>query len=168
LLQFSSFQPQCFRKPLHRNGTTKGSILKADKKSNEALVAFKEAVKLKSDYKEAWYEMGWCQNDTKDYGGAIASLTKARSLWPGIYKVYFELGYAFEKINSIDSAISNYNQCLQITTTNAGVYRQLGTFFTTKTTMKLHLIIFRNMKNLPRVPSLITYIGFVKGLCKMQ
>src|SRR5574339_1226524 len=75
----------------------KGSKLKTEKKANEALVAFKEAVKLKSDYKEAIYEMGWCQNDTKDYVGAIASLTKARSLWPGIAKIHFELGYAFEK-----------------------------------------------------------------------
>jgi len=76
--------------------------------------------------------MGWCQNDTKDYVGAIASLRKARSLWPDVYKILFELGYAFEKINSIDSAINNYNQCLQITTTNGGVYKQLGYIYYNK------------------------------------
>ena len=104
----------------------KGVSLRTEKKSHEALAAFKEAVKLKSDYKEALYEMGWCQNDTKDYVGAIASLRKARVLWPEVAKLHFELGYAFDKINSIDSAIINYNQCLQISSTYSGAYRQLG------------------------------------------
>jgi tetratricopeptide (TPR) repeat protein len=83
--------------------------------------------------------MGWCQNDTKDYVGAIASLRKARSLWPDVYKIHFELGYAFEKINSIDSAINNYNECLQITTTNGGVYKQLGTIYYNKNNYSLAL-----------------------------
>jgi tetratricopeptide (TPR) repeat protein len=107
----------------------KGAKLKNENKSSEALAAFKEAVKLKSDYKEAIYEMGWCQNDTKDYVGAIASLTKARTLWPGIAKVHFELGYAFDKINSIDSAFNNYNQALQINNTYSLAYKQLGTIY---------------------------------------
>lgn len=105
----------------------KGVKLKNEKKSSEALGAFKEAVKLRSDYKEAIYEMGWCQNDTKDYVGAIASLTKARALWPGVAKVHFELGYAFDKISSLDSAINNYNLCLQINNTYSLAYKQLGT-----------------------------------------
>jgi tetratricopeptide (TPR) repeat protein len=117
----------------------KGINLKNDKKSAEALLAFKETVKLRSDHKEAWYEMGWCQNDTKDYVGAIASLRIARSLWPDVYKIHFELGYAFEKINSIDSAINNYNECLQITTTNGGVYKQLGTIYYNKNNYSLAL-----------------------------
>ena len=104
----------------------KGVNLRAEKKSHEALTAFKEAVKLKSDYKEALYEMGWCQNDTRDHVGAIASLRKARELWPGTAKLHFELGYAFDKINSTDSAINNYNECLQISSTYSGAHRQLG------------------------------------------
>src|ERR1043165_3210958 len=122
----------------------KGNQLKTDKNSKEALLAFKEAIKLNPDYKEAIYEMGWCQNDTKDYVGAIASLKKANSLWPDVYKIHFELGYAFEKINSIDSAISNYNQCLQINTTNSGVYKQLGTIYYNKENYPLALQHFTN------------------------
>jgi tetratricopeptide (TPR) repeat protein len=117
----------------------KGISLKNEKKTKEALSAFKEAVKLKSDHKEALYEMGWCQNDTKDYVGALVSLKKAKELWPGIYKIHFEIGYAFEKLGSIDSAISNYNQCLLITTANAGVYKQLGTIYYNKDNYTLGL-----------------------------
>ena len=105
----------------------RGVNLKAEKKSHEAITAFKEAIKLKSDYKEAIYEMGWCQNDTKDYVGAIASLRKARTLWAVIPKVHFELGYAFDKLNLIDSAMVSYNECLRLKPDYSLAYKQLGT-----------------------------------------
>lgn len=130
----------------------KGTKLKNDKNSKEALQAFKEAVKLNPDYKEAVYETGWCQNDTKDYVGAIASLRKARSLWADVYKIHFELGYAFEKINSIDSAIINYNKCLQITTTNPGVYRQLGYIYYNKDDYETGLGHFQKYEEFAKSP----------------
>lgn len=104
----------------------KGLKLKGEKRAADAIVAFKEAVKLKSDYKEAWYEMGWCQNDVKDYGGAVFSLDKARSLWPGVPKLHFELAYAFEKTNKNDSAIYHYNHVLQLKSDYASAYKQLA------------------------------------------
>ncbi|HET6769522.1 MAG TPA: tetratricopeptide repeat protein [Chitinophagaceae bacterium] len=104
----------------------KGVKLKSEKRAADAIIAFKEAVKIKSDYKEAWYEMGWCQNDVKDYGGAILSLNKARSLWPGVPKLHFELAYAFEKTNKNDSAVYHYNQVLQLKSDYASAYKQLG------------------------------------------
>lgn len=130
----------------------KGTSLRAEKKSHEALAAFKEAVKLKSDYKEALYEMGWCQNDTKDYVGAIASLRKARVLWPDVAKLYFELGYAFDKINSIDSAIINYNQCLHISSTYSGAYRQLGYIFYKKDEYETALNYFQKYEEYAKNP----------------
>jgi tetratricopeptide (TPR) repeat protein len=110
----------------------KGTRLKADKRANDAILSFKEAIKLKIDYKEAWYEMGWCQNDVKDYTGAINSLKKARSLWTEIPKIHFELGYAFEKTNSIDSAMTQYNQALQLNNTYSLAYKQLGYIYYNK------------------------------------
>lgn len=130
----------------------KGVKLKNEKKAGEALAAFKEAVKLQRDYKEAIYEMGWCQNDTKDYVGAIASLTRARTLWPGIAKVHFELGYAFDKINSIDSAINNYNQCLQISSTYSGAYRQLGYIYYNKSEYETALRNFMKYQEFAKSP----------------
>ena len=110
----------------------KGVKLKGEKNPGDAINALKEAVKLKSDYKEAWYEMGWCQNDIKDYSGAKNSLIKARALWTGEPKVHFELGYAFEKTNSIDSAINQYNQVLQLNNTYSSAYKQLGHIYYNK------------------------------------
>ncbi|HET9746108.1 MAG TPA: tetratricopeptide repeat protein [Chitinophagaceae bacterium] len=137
--------------------------LKNEKKASEALAAFKEAVKLKSDYKEAIYEMGWCQNDTKDYVGAIASLTKARSLWPGTAKIHFELGYAFEKINSHDSAINNYNQCLQISDAYSSAYRQLGYIYYSKGEYETALKNFMKYQEFARSPITDYFYWYRKG-----
>ena len=104
----------------------KGVKLKSEKRPIDAIAAFKEAVKLKSDYKEAWYEMGWCQNDIKDYNGALTSLSNARALWTGIPKLHFEMGYAFEKTSKHDSAIYHYNQVLQLKSDYASAYKQLA------------------------------------------
>ena len=87
-----------------------GVQLKDAKKSAEALAKFRKAVELKPGYTAALYEMGWCQNDTKDYTGALSSLRKARLAWYTIPKVHFELGFAFEKTNLTDSAIESYNK----------------------------------------------------------
>ncbi len=103
-----------------------GVKLKEARNSAAAMVKFKEAIKLKPDYTEALYNLGWCQNDTKDYTGAIISLRKARDGWSTIAKVHFELAYAFEKTNMTDSAIRSYNTCLLYKDDYSLAYKQLG------------------------------------------
>src|SRR4026209_896798 len=68
-----------------------GVKLKDEKKITEAYDKFKQAVALKPDYTAAIYEMGWCQNDGKDYQAAMNSLRKARVGWPYLPKIHFEL-----------------------------------------------------------------------------
>ena len=106
-----------------------GVKLKNEKKPQEAITSFKEAVRLKADYHAAWYEMGWCMNDTKDYTGALASLRKARTGWSSVPKVHYELGYAFDKLNLTDSAIKEYNKCLDLNGEYSLAYKQLGTIY---------------------------------------
>ena len=103
-----------------------GNALKTDKKIPEAIAAYKQAVKADPTHREAWYNMGWCQNDTKDYTGALTSLRKARGFGYKTAAMYFELGYAFTKLSMNDSAIRNYNLCLEINPTYSLVFKQLG------------------------------------------
>jgi len=105
----------------------KGNDLKGEMKIKEALAAYKEATRLDPNYSAAWYEMGWCSNDLKDYTGAISYLRKARPMWSSIPKVYFELGYAFEKTEKLDSATANYNRCLELKPDYSLAHKQLGT-----------------------------------------
>jgi tetratricopeptide (TPR) repeat protein len=103
-----------------------GADLKDQKKSVEASVKFQKALELKPDYTEARYEWAWCQNDLKDYEGAIVNLKKVRTVWYNIPKVYFELGYAFEKTGKQDSAIAAYTKCLELKPDYSLAHKQLG------------------------------------------
>ncbi len=103
-----------------------GLQLKTDKKASEALQKFKQAIVLKSDYAEALYESGWCQNDLKLYTDAIRSFRAARPYMAKIPKLYFELGYAFEKNGQKDSAIENYQKCLELKPDYSLCFKQLG------------------------------------------
>src|SRR5688572_16219862 len=104
----------------------KGNELRTQKKYADAVVAYKNALAIDPKNKEARYELGWCQNELKEYNNAITTLRNARELWPTSPRVFFELAYAFEKTNNTDSAIANYNRCLDINTSYSGAYRQLG------------------------------------------
>ena len=105
---------------------TEGVKLKEEKKVAEALEKFKQALIINANYTDALYQAGWCQNELKNYYSAIDYLRKARQVWSVIPKVYFELGYAFEKSGSIDSAIKCYTRCLDLKPDYANASKQLG------------------------------------------
>jgi tetratricopeptide (TPR) repeat protein len=130
----------------------KGLKLKIEKKSSEALKAFQQALKLKSNYPEALYESGWCQNDLKDYAAALKSLRQVRPYWPSVPKVYFELGYAFEKIENFDSAKVNFNYCLQLKPDYALAHMRLGYIAFNKDENQSALLHFQNYEKNSKTP----------------
>jgi tetratricopeptide (TPR) repeat protein len=89
-----------------------GLQLKADKKYPEAKEKFLSALQLKPGYPEALFELGWCENETREYSKAINHLKELAIIWPDMPKVFFELGYAYEKLGNADSAVIAYNRCL--------------------------------------------------------
>ena len=103
-----------------------GLALKKENNNKAAYEKFKLAVQAKPDYTEAIYEMGWCQNDMKDYTNALISFRKILNTWAQIPKLNFETGYALEKLNRTDSAIYYYNACLKLKPDYSLAYKQLG------------------------------------------
>ena len=103
-----------------------GVKLKNDGDISGALKKFTEATRIKPDYTAAFYEIGWCSNDLKDYPTAIAVLRKVVPVWTDIPKCFFELGYAFDKTLQTDSAVYYYNKCLALKSDYSSVYKQLG------------------------------------------
>lgn len=103
-----------------------GIRLKDEKKTSEAFEKFREAIAANPKHTDALYQAGWCQNELKNYNSAVSYLHKARQTGVATPKLYFEMGYAFEKLNKSDSAIFYYNKCLELKPGYAGVYKQLG------------------------------------------
>lgn len=103
-----------------------GVRLKKEKKCLQAVDSFKRALQYNPSFTDARYEMAWCQNELKDYAGAVGNLKQVRTAWPDYAKVYFELGYAFEQLGRLDSAVAQYNKCLQINPNYVSVYKRLA------------------------------------------
>lgn len=140
-----------------------GVQLKEQKKPKEALEKFRQAVAIKPDYPDAWYEAGWCLNDLSDYPGAITSLRKARNGWSIYAKVHFELGYAFEKTGQTDSAIAAYKKCLEISAVYSGASRQLGYIAYEKDDYATALGYFRDYEKNAKTPSADYFYWYRKG-----
>ena len=68
-----------------------GIKLEDQKKYPEALLAYKKAIGLNPNYKEALYNAGWCSIELAKYTEALSLLQKAKTLWPNEAKVYLEL-----------------------------------------------------------------------------
>lgn len=103
-----------------------GIALKDSKNSSAAVKKFKEAIALKPDYTAAYYDMGWCLNEMGEYSQAMTALRKARTVWTTIPKVFFELGYAFEKQGMLDSARKMYARTLELKSDYSQVFRRYG------------------------------------------
>lgn len=129
-----------------------GVKLKEAKDSKGALAKFRTAADLKPGYTEALYEMGWCQNDTRDYAGAMVSLRKARVGWPTIPKVYFELGYAFQQMGYLDSAVKTYNNCIALKSDYSLAYKQLGGIYYGKEDYENALLQFAKYEGAAKSP----------------
>ncbi len=142
-----------------------GVQLRKDGKSKEAIERFKRAVALKPDDTEAYYEMGWGQNETKDYTGAIASLQKARQEWSAVAKVHFELGYAFEKTSQNDSAMASYKRCLAINNEYSLAWKQLGYMAYLKDDAKTALEHFAKYEAAAKNPITDYLYWYRKGFC---
>jgi tetratricopeptide (TPR) repeat protein len=104
-----------------------GLKFKTEKNIAEAIKKFQQALLLNPAYTESRYELAWCQNDTRDYQNALNNLKQVRQAWPSVPKVYFELGYAFDRVGGqTDSAIAAYYKCLSLKADYAGAYKQLA------------------------------------------
>lgn len=142
-----------------------GKKLKEANKIKEALEKFSLAAQLKPSLTEAVYESAWCHNDLKEYTSAIIKLRQVRNSWSTVPKVYFELGWAFEKTDQPDSAKAQYQKCLFYKPDYSGAWRQLGYLAYNDDNAAEALENFRKYEN--NVKTTITdYLYFYrKGYC---
>jgi tetratricopeptide (TPR) repeat protein len=140
-----------------------GLKLKEEKKSSAAMDRFEKALQLKPGYTEALYELGWCQNENLQYTKAISTFRTVRNTWTTIPKLYFELGYAFEKNNETDSAISCYNRCLQLKSDYSLAHKQLGYISYVKTAYRDALQYFQKYIDYAKTPPTDYLFWYRKG-----
>jgi tetratricopeptide (TPR) repeat protein len=91
-----------------------GQDLVEAKKYQEALISFRQALKLRPRFPEALYEIGWVYNEVEQYEAAIPPLQEALRYQPRYAEAFNELGYANRKLRKYSDAAENYRQAVAI------------------------------------------------------
>ena len=92
----------------------------------EAIALYDDAIRLKSDFVEAYYHRGKAKYELKQYKAAIYDYDNALRLKPDNTSVYFDRGKAKCALGQYKSMITDYNMVIQFTPDYVSAYFNRG------------------------------------------
>ncbi len=93
---------------------------------DDAIDSYKQALKIKPDYAEAYYNMGIALKDKGDPEAAIDSYKQALKIKPDYADAYYNMGNVLKDKGDPESAIDCYKQALKIKPDYAEAYNNMG------------------------------------------
>jgi serine/threonine protein kinase/tetratricopeptide (TPR) repeat protein len=103
-----------------------GNALNRKGSLDEAVAAYKEAIRLKSGYAEAYNNLAISLDEKGLPDKAVAACKEAIRLKPGYAEAYLNLGAALLKKGSLDEAIAAYKKAIRLKSDFAMAYNNLG------------------------------------------
>jgi tetratricopeptide (TPR) repeat protein len=91
-----------------------------------AINSYEQAIKIKPDYAEAYYNMGIALQNKGDPEAAINSYKQAIKIKPDYAKAYSNMGNALKDKGDLEVAIDSYEQAIKIKPDYAEVYYNMG------------------------------------------
>ncbi len=108
----------------------KGISLKTSKKYKEAIIAFKKAAILKTNYAEALHQLGWCYNEEGSYNDAIDALKKeGKAGMTARAPNNFEMGYAYKGLRKYEEALPYFNKAIELDANYSLAYKERGSTY---------------------------------------
>jgi len=98
------------------------------KEAKQAVAAFREAIKLDSNYEKAFYALGMAQTDLKHWGEAEKAFLQSLTLVDGRNgEAWFDLALVLYESQKIDQAIESLNNAIKYRSTTIGAsHNNLG------------------------------------------
>ena len=117
----------------------------------EAFIHFKNAILIKPDYYEAYFNLGNLLYSKGKFKFARNIYYKAIQFKHNYYQAYNNLGMVYKNINNIEKAIENYNKSISINSEFYSPYNNLGKIFLEKKDYKkAHLNFIKSIKLLTK------------------
>ena len=91
-----------------------------------AIESYKQALKIKPDYAEAYYNMSVALNDKGDPEAAIESYKQALKIKPDYAEAYSNIGNVLKDQGDLEAAIDSYKQAININPGYAQAYYNLS------------------------------------------
>ena len=112
------------------------------KNYKEAFIHFKNAILIKQDYYEAYFNLGNLLYSKGKFKFAKNIYYKAIQFKHNYYQAYNNLGMVYKNINNIGKAIENYNKSISINSEFYSPYNNLGKIFLEKKDYKKAFLNF--------------------------
>ena len=103
-----------------------GYLLQNQKKLEDAIKAYTDAIRLKADYAEAYNNRGAARNELGQYAAAIADYDKAIRLKSNYPAAYYNRGNTKNKQKQYAAAIADYNDAIRLKADYAKAYNNRG------------------------------------------
>ena len=146
---------------------TEGMAAKSAEKYELALSHFKKATEQKPANGEAWYELGWCHNELKQFDDALAALNKAKIYLKNSPKVFYESGYTNDYLDKTDEAMKDYKKCIELDPTFAAAYKDIANiYFDVEKNFKQALDNYKALARYAEEKQIDSKIWYRKGYCE--
>ncbi|MGA2410979.1 MAG: tetratricopeptide repeat protein [Candidatus Binataceae bacterium] len=93
---------------------------------NEKLRFYTEAIRLKPDFVEAFYNRGNARRDKGDLDGALQDYTEAIRLKPDFFEAFNNRGEARRRKGDVDGALQDYNEAIRLKSDFADAFNNRG------------------------------------------
>ena len=119
------------RKPLDTRAAkdsetaARGFDLLGEGRNQEAVAAFKRAIKRQPDSYEAYYGLGWAYINLRQFSESLEASQKAVRLKPDYAEAHHHLGMAYERLGRAQEAVPAFKEAIRLKP-NTHSYEGLG------------------------------------------
>ena len=99
------------------------------KQYNQAVHAYREAIRNQAEYEEAWHKLGVAYASLKEYDHAIHAYRDALRIQPENAEAWYDLGNTHYELKQYAHAIHAYREALRIHPENPGAWYNLGSTY---------------------------------------
>jgi tetratricopeptide (TPR) repeat protein len=93
---------------------SRGNVLAALQRFDEAVASFDKAIALKSDFAEPFCNRGGALQQLQRFDEALASYDKAIALMPDSPEAFYNRGLALAELNRFDQALASYDKAIAL------------------------------------------------------
>ena len=103
-----------------------GRAFQSQGEIDKAIYQYRQAVKVKPDYAEAYNNLGAALESQKKFDEAVNCYRQTLKFKPGSADVYYNIGNAFQNQGKFAEAVKNYQQALRLKPGYAKAHNNLG------------------------------------------
>jgi protein O-GlcNAc transferase len=94
---------------------SRGNVLLALQRFDEAVASYDNAIALKSDFAEAFCNRGAALQELKRFDEALASYNQAIAFRPNYAEAFCNRGLALQELKRFDEALTSYDKAIELT-----------------------------------------------------